>query len=99
MRMMLRIWMPVESGNAAIKDGSLPRTILGIIEKLKPEAAYFFPDQGKRSALYVFNMQDTAQLPSLVEPLFLGMNAEVKLTPVMNAEDLQKGLAEAAKLR
>jgi hypothetical protein len=99
MRMMLRIWMPVESGNAGVKDGSLPRTLHGIIEKLKPEAAYFFPDQGKRSALYVFNMQDAAQLPSLVEPLFLGMNAEVKLTPVMNAEDLQKGLAEAAKLR
>jgi hypothetical protein len=99
MRMMLRIWMPVESGNAGVKDGSLPRTLQGIIEKLKPEAAYFFPDQGKRAALYVFNMQDATQLPSLVEPLFLGLNAEVKLTPVMNADDLQKGLAEALKLR
>jgi hypothetical protein len=99
MRMMLRVWMPIEAGNAAVKDGSLPRTIRGLVEKLKPEAAYFFPDEGKRSALYVFDMEDAAQLPPLVEPLFVGMNAQVSLTPVMNFDDLQKGLAEAAKQR
>jgi len=99
MRMMLRILMPVEGGNAAFKSGSLQVTIQGLIEKLKPEAAYFFPDEGKRSALFVFDMKDSAQIPPLVEPLFAGMNAQVRLTPVMNAEDLQKGLSEAAKLR
>lgn len=99
MRMMLRVKMPVESGNSAVKDGSLPRTIQALLERLKPEAAYFFPDEGKRSMLIVFNMQDASQIPPLVEPLFLGMNASVTLTPVMNAEDLQKGLADAAKLR
>ena len=99
MRMMLRVLMPVEAGNAGIKDGSLPRTIKALIERLKPEAAYFFPDEGKRSAVYVFDMQDASQIPALVEPLFLGMNAEVRLSPVMNFEDLQKGLAETMKSR
>jgi len=99
MRMMLRLWMPVESGNSAVKDGSLPRAIQSLIERLKPEAAYFFPDDGKRSAMFVFDMQEASQIPPIVEPLFMGMNAAVTLSPVMNAEDLQKGLAEAAKLR
>jgi hypothetical protein len=99
MRMMLRILMPVEGGNAAFKSGSLQTTIQGLIEKLKPEAAYFFPDEGKRSALFVFDMKDSAQIPPLVEPLFAGLNAQVRLTPVMNAEDLQKGMGEAAKAR
>jgi hypothetical protein len=99
MRMMLRVKMPVEAGNSAIKDGSLPRTIQSLVERLKPEAAYFFTDEGKRSMLIVFNMQDASQIPPLVEPLFMGMGAAVTLTPVMNAEDLQKGLAEAAKQR
>jgi len=99
MRMMLRILMPVEGGNAAFKSGSLQTTIQELIEKLKPEAAYFFPDEGKRSALFVFDMKDSAQIPSLVEPLFAGLNAQVRLTPVMNAEDLQKGMGEAAKAR
>ena len=99
MRMMLRVLMPVEAGNAAIKDGSLPRAITALVERLKPEAAYFFPDEGKRSALYVFDMQNASQIPPLVEPLFLGMNAEIRLSPVMNFDDLQKGLAEAMKSR
>jgi hypothetical protein len=96
---MMRITMAVEAGNRAFADGSLQRTIQGLMERLKPESAYFFPDEGKRSAQFVFDLQDTAQIPALVEPLFSGLNAEVRLTPVMNAEDLRKGLGEAAKAR
>jgi hypothetical protein len=99
MRMMLRIWMPVESGNSAVKDGSLPRTMQSLTERLKPEAAYFFPDEGKRSALFVFDMKEASQLPSIVEPLFMSMDVRASLTPVMNTEDLAKGLAAAATLR
>jgi hypothetical protein len=44
-------------------------------------------------------MQESSQIPPIVEPLFIGMNAAVTLSPVMNAEELQKGLAEWAKLR
>jgi hypothetical protein len=96
---MLRISMPVEAGNRAVADGSLPVTFQGLIDRLKPEAAYFFPDEGKRSALFVFDMQDASQLPVLVEPFFAALHADVTLTPVMNAEDMQKGLAAAAKTR
>jgi hypothetical protein len=99
MRMMLRVVMPVETGNAAVKDGSLAHTFQGLSEKLKCEAAYFFPYKGRRSALFVFDMQDASQLPSIAEPLFMGLNAAVSIFPVMNAADLQKGLTEAAKLR
>ena len=99
MRTMMRITMAVEAGNRAFADGSLQRTIQGLMERLKPESAYFFPDEGKRSAQFVFDLQDTAQIPALVEPLFSGLNAEVRLTPVMNAEDLRKGLGEASKAR
>jgi hypothetical protein len=99
MRMMLRVVMPVETGNAAVKDGSLARTFRTLSEKLKCEAAYSFPDEGRRSALFVFDMQDASQLPSIAEPLFMGLNAAVSIFPVMNLADLQKGLSEAAKLR
>ncbi len=39
-------------------------------------------------------MTDPSQIPSIAEPLFLGANANVTLTPCMNLEDLQKGLAQ-----
>jgi hypothetical protein len=99
MRMMLKVNIQVEAGNAAIKDGSLPRTIQSLIERLGPEAAYFYPENGKRTALLVFEMKEASQIPTVVEPLFEGMNAEVTLTPVMNAEDLQKGLGAIARPR
>jgi hypothetical protein len=99
MRTMLRISMPVEAGNRAVTEGTLPLTFQSLTERLKPEAAYFFPEDGRRSALFVFDMQDASQIPAIVEPLFMGMQAAVTLTPVMNAEDLRKGLAEAAARR
>lgn len=97
MRMMLRVTIPVEAGNTAIKDGTLPRTLKSTMERLKPEAAYFLAEDGRRTALFFFNMQDASQIPPIVEPLFMGMNASLTMVPVMNADDLQKGLAEAAK--
>jgi hypothetical protein len=51
MRMMLKIVIPTETGNHAIKDGSLQKSFEAIMGKLKPEAAYFFPEHGLRSAM------------------------------------------------
>jgi hypothetical protein len=92
MRTLLSATMEVASGNKAIMDGSLPKIMKSIMERLKPEAAYFFASDGCRTCLMVFDLKDPSEIPITVEPLFMGMNAKVNLTPVMNAEDLQKGL-------
>jgi hypothetical protein len=39
-------------------------------------------------------MQSSSQVPALVEPLFQWMGANVDVTPVMNYDDLKKGLSE-----
>jgi hypothetical protein len=95
MRMMLKILIPTEAGNDAIKDGSLGRVLETAMSKLKPEAAYFVAQDGVRSAMMFFDMKDASDIPGIVEPLFLGLNAEIELLPVMNAEDLKKGLNAA----
>jgi hypothetical protein len=94
MRTMIRITMPVEAGNKGIQDGTLQKTIMEALERLKPEAAYFLPDRGLRSALLVVDLKDTSDIPGIVEPFFSKLNAAVELIPVMNAEDLRKGLAK-----
>jgi hypothetical protein len=38
-------------------------------------------------------MKDTSEIPRIVEKLFQSGNAAVEVLPVMNAEDLKKGLA------
>ena len=53
------------------------------MSKLKPEAAYFAP-------------ADPSQIVESVEPFFRGLTASTELVPVMNADDLRKGLAKVA---
>ena len=97
MRMMLKFTLPVEKGNNAFKDGALAKTVETIMNKLKPEAAYFAPLDGKRGGMIFFDLVDPSQIAEVVEPLFLNLNAATELVPVMNGEDLRKGLAKAAQ--
>ena len=96
MRMMLRWTVPVEKGNQAISDGSLIKTIEKLVEKLEPEAAYFFPEDGLRSGLVVFDMAESSKIPQIVEPLFLALDAAVEFLPVMNSDDLRKALEKVS---
>lgn len=90
MRCLIRVQIPVEAGNAMIAQGRLEPTMQGILEQLKPEASYFFPENGQRTCLFILNVADPAQIPALTEPFFLAMNARVDVIPVMTAEDLMK---------
>jgi hypothetical protein len=95
MRMLLKISMPVEQGNEAAKSGALKQSIESTMQALKPEAAYFYPEDGKRTAIMIFDMQGSWQLPAMVEPLFQNLGASIHVTPVMSGDDLQRGFKEA----
>jgi hypothetical protein len=91
---MIRVKIPVEAGNASIQSGRLPRMMERILGELKPEAAYFTSDGGIRTALFFVDLKDVADIPKLAEPFFMELNASVELLPVMNAEDLKRGLGQ-----
>jgi hypothetical protein len=98
MRFLVKATVPIEAGNKAIKEGTLSNTIRRVMEELKPEAAYFFEEDGHRTSLFVLNLEKASDIPRIAEPFFLGANAEVRLHPVMTAEDLAAaGLEELAK--
>ncbi|WP_212005113.1 hypothetical protein [Chitinophaga sp. HK235] len=94
MRTLLRVSCDVVASNNALKNGKLPEVIKSTMDKLKPEASYFFADGGRRSMLMVFDMKDPSDIPGIAEPFFMELNAEVEFQPVMNAEELQKGLSK-----
>ena len=93
MRVMLRAHLDTQISNEALKNGTLPQIMQSMTERLKPEAAYFGPSEGGRSCTFVFDMQDSSLLPTITEPLLEGLGAKIEIQPVMNSEDLQKGLA------
>ena len=91
MRFLIKVSIPVEAGNDAAKKGF--DLIPSILEKQKPEAAYFVATGGQRTALLFVNMDDPSELPKIGEPWFLAFNASIEVTPAMVAEDLQKAEA------
>jgi len=97
MRMMLKILIPTESGNDAVKDGSLAKLFEAAIAKLKPEASYFVAQDGVRSAMFFFDLKDISDIPAIVEPFFMTSGAEIELVPAMNADELKRGLQAAMR--
>jgi hypothetical protein len=99
--MLLRVSIPVETGNAAAKAGTLGSTIERILADLKPEASYFYADDnGQRCGSIVFDLKDSSQIPAVAEPWFLAFNAKLSMRPVMNPQDLATAapsIATAAK--
>lgn len=99
MRMLMKVQVPTEAGNAAIQDGSLPETMKSVLGALKAEAAYFTAEDGMRTALIFFEMADSSDIPAAAEPFFMKLNAGITLVPVMNAEEMQRGVGKAMAQR
>ncbi|MFF4604867.1 hypothetical protein ACFY12_19310 [Streptomyces sp. NPDC001339] len=94
MRMVLKAQIPTEAGNELIKNGTLSKIMEAALSALKPEAAYFTLDHGDRTCFYYFDMQQSSQIPPLIESFFMDLHAKVSLQPVMNADELRTGLSD-----
>lgn len=94
MRTLLKIHMDTQTTNEPARRGELAKAIETMVDDLKPEATYFFPENGQRSAYIFFDLADTSRIPVICEPLFNIMGATVELQPVMNLDDLRRGLSE-----
>ncbi len=95
MRFLIHAKIPTEDGNKMVQDPNFLKKLETYINKVKAEATYFFEANGNRVAAFIVDIQNTDQIPILVEPLFSGMGAHVELHPVMSLDDLKKGIPQA----
>jgi hypothetical protein len=95
MRMLMHVQFPLEPFNSAVRDGSIGPKIKHILEAIKPEAAYFSEQDGRRGGILVVNLKDPSEVPVLAEPWFLTFNAEVKFRVAMTPEDLARAGLES----
>ncbi|HXH64573.1 MAG TPA: DUF3303 family protein [Mariprofundaceae bacterium] len=75
-----------------MKSGRIGQVFHSLMEDFKPEAAYFFPENGQRSGFMIVNVTDSSDLARVAESFWHGLHADISVTPVMNGEDLGKGL-------
>ena len=92
MRIMVKFRFPVDEGNESMRSGRLQQIFQQLAEDLKPEAAYFYPDGGERAGHFIVNVEDGSEVAGIAERFFFGLNADIEMTPVMTAEDLEKAL-------
>ena len=90
MRMLMKVNIPVEAGNKAVREGTLGKTIQQILQVVRPEAAYFVAENGQRCGFLIVNLESASKIPAIAEPWFLAFNAAVELHPLMTPEDLQQ---------
>ncbi len=90
MRFLVKASWDIEAGNKLARDGTLGATVQSILEEIKPEAAYFLAENGKRTAYLFVDLQDASQIPAVAEPWFLACDASIEIVPVMTPEDLAK---------
>ena len=94
MRTYVRITPDIEKGNQAISNGTFERILKRTMDVLRPETAFFYAHDGKRTANFIFDLEDQSDIPRIAEPWFNEMNARVELFPCMNGDDVQIGLGK-----
>jgi hypothetical protein len=92
MRFIVRAKIPTLAGNKMVKDPKFIQNLEEYISKVKPEASYFFEADGNRVAAFVVNIDSADMIPSIAEPLFQEMGANVEFHPVMSIDDLKKAV-------
>lgn len=94
MRTLVKVSIPTERGSKAIVENTMGKVVGDFMERARPEAAYFGAEGGRRTAYFVLDMTHSSELPPLLEPLFIGLDASIDVSPVMSGEDLKQGLSQ-----
>lgn len=76
------------------RTAGLPQVVAESMAKMKPEAAYITTDKGLRTVYFFVDLKDQPQMPVFAEPFFQKLEASIEFMPVMNADDLKKGLSQ-----
>ncbi|MFC6280707.1 MULTISPECIES: panthothenate synthetase [Polaromonas] len=95
MKMLLTVDIPHEPFNTLVRSGKAGAIIGRILEAIRPEAAYFTEQNGRRGGIFVIEVKTPSELPSFSEPFFLNFQADCKFRMLMSPEDLQKAGLDA----
>jgi len=98
MRFLMNFKLPHDKFNQLVRDGIAGQKLGRIVEETRPEQIYFCEQDGYRSGVAVYEINEIRRLCAIAEPWFLTFSAECKFSPAMTPDDLAKvGLEELGK--
>jgi hypothetical protein len=92
-RFLAKVTIPKDVEDEASKSGALQRAVQSVIDRLKPEAAYFFEQDGGRECVFIINLDVGASLKAM----FSDLQPSIYVTPVVNTAEFQQGLEGEGK--
>lgn len=90
MHFLVKVIIPVQAGNAMVRDPKFVKKLEEILNDIKPKASYFAVDGGQRTMYLVVEISDASRLPAVSEPFWLAFEASVECIPIMTEKDFQK---------
>ncbi len=94
MRFMVTVRMPTDVSNALPKTPANIERMQEILTSQKAENPHFGALDGQRGCVYFVDISDASKLPSIAEPWWLLTQANVTVTPMMNAQEFAKAGAD-----
>jgi hypothetical protein len=94
-RFMAKVTIPSEKWEEAHRSGTLQRTLDSALQRLRPEASYFFDVEGARECILVFNLDVAAML----RPLFPNLDVSLEGQPVATGAEIQQQFGGSAVRR
>ena len=90
MRFLVKATIPIETGNALVRDPKFGKRMQEILDDIKAEDVYFTVDNGQRTLYIVVDLADSSRISAVVEPLWLSLKADVELIPAMSQKEFAK---------
>ena len=90
MKFLVKAIIPVEAGNALVKDPNMKTRMDTIMGDIRPEAVYFTIDNGQRTLYFFVNIENVEDMPRIAEPLWLSLKADVSVLPAFTPEDMEQ---------
>jgi hypothetical protein len=91
MRFLVIAALPTDAVNSAMKHKTFGPTMEKYISEIQPEAVYFTELDGRRSGVFIVNLNSANEIIKVSEPLYHAFGATITWHPVMSPDEVMSG--------
>ena len=77
-----------------VKDPNFLMNFENSIKKFNCEISYFTEIGGNRTMIFVLDLPSTGIVPTILEPLFQGFEANIEVHQAMNFDDVKNAISK-----